>query len=356
MVVPPFLIWTAIIVAIALLTTPNNVLVSLSLRFIAEKNPIALLKNLLQTPSSGTPATAHRSTIVKSNYPTVSDNVFGNQKPVWKPAKSDDDYEDNYDDYSSGNEEQFDSESTTNAHSSFFEYLQKFLASVRFLAYNAWHDPKIFVQPEPTLVPPKDNESTTTAEEPERMKKMCEILMLSGIENSDCDSLVSPIEENVIKVVTSPWSEADEYGIQWKEVKEGKDKGCQYFLKASSVPLKMSASPNEDGSTKLSYYTKNTIGKYCPNGENDEEAIQFFKDLSEEIKPSKLSTFFNTRIIYDYTVFDMFEFHLLMDACLIALYRHFNQNNLGQPTNRSLAGFIFTAVYSQNQTDSDVDY
>jgi hypothetical protein len=40
----------------------------------------------------------------------------------------------------------------------------------------------------------------------------------------------------------------------------GDDQGCQYFLKADSIPLKMSTTPNEDGSTKLSYYTKNTIG------------------------------------------------------------------------------------------------
>ncbi|KAI8639837.1 hypothetical protein BD408DRAFT_434835 [Parasitella parasitica] len=339
MVCVPFFMWTAIIVVIALLATPNNVIVISSLRFLAENNPITLIKNLIQTSSFQVPTNSQRNTIVKSNYPTASDAVFGDQKPVWKPAESDDDYNN---DYSSGDDEQFDSGPTMDAHSfPYLEYLQTMLESVRFLAFNAWHDPRIFIQPEASLVP-KEDESATKTEESERLAKICEVLLLSGIEYSACDSLVIPIAENVMEIVTSPWTEADEHGIRWKEIKEGKDQGCLYFLKASAVPLKMSTSPNEDGSTKLSYYTKNTIGKYCPDGENDEEAKRFFEDLSDEVKPSKISTFLNTRLFYNYTVFDMLEFHLLMDACLIALYRHFNHNGLGQPTSRSLLGFIVT--------------
>lgn len=83
--------------------------------------------------------------------------------------------------------------------------------------------------------------------------------------------------------------------------------------------------------------------EYCPNGENDEEAKMFYSNLVEELRPSKVVTFLNTKLFYYFTVFDLSEFILLMDACLIAFHRNLKDNN-----NWSLFGFFiaYTICYS----------
>lgn len=83
--------------------------------------------------------------------------------------------------------------------------------------------------------------------------------------------------------------------------------------------------------------------EYCPNGENDEEAKLFYDSLVEDLRPSRIVTFLNTKLFYSFTMFDLSEFILLMDACLIALHR-----NLKNINNWSLSGFfiVYATCYS----------
>lgn len=57
--------------------------------------------------------------------------------------------------------------------------------------------------------------------ESESLLRICQVLMLSGIEYDACQSLEQPIAESQM-TSSLPWSEIDENGIRWKEVKEGK--------------------------------------------------------------------------------------------------------------------------------------
>ncbi|KAL7327304.1 hypothetical protein PS15p_205757 [Mucor circinelloides] len=267
-----------------------------SLKFISHSYPYLFARQLLGTfsPSS-----------LQTNPTTMPDPLFGEPISVWKPIEP---FEDD-------DEEFFFPDSTLDAR----------------------QEHQVFSQPKSGSE--QDSELMLDAEEKESesLLRICQVLMLSGIEYDACQSLEQPIAESQM-TSSLPWSEIDENGIRWKEVKEGEDQGCLYFIKAGSIPLKLSAIPNEDGSTKLSYYTKNTIGKYCPHDEDPAEVEKFYKSLVDEVKPSRLTVFLNTKVFGDFTMYDLLEFHLLLDAFLIALYKNLQAN--GPPTHRTLAGFF----------------
>ncbi|KAK4519136.1 uncharacterized protein ATC70_009368 [Mucor velutinosus] len=310
-----------------------------SLKYIAGSYPYTLVRNLFETqlPSpSQTYQQTNRKNVIKSNVPTKSDPVFGDQEPGWKPAKSSQGDDGNFyysDEYTDGMAAQ--------PFPFVLEYLLFLLYSLRILAINAWADSNNFHRPEATFEygTGKDDGLMVEAEDKksESLRRICEVLLLSGIEYGACQSLNQPIAVDQVTAF-SLWSKVDEYGIRWKEVRHGADKGCLYFIKADSIPLKMSAMPNEDGTTKLSYYTKNTIGKYCPENNNPEEVELFYKNLIDEIQPAKLTVFLNTKVYGEFTVYDFFEFQMLMDACLIALYKSLSQG--GPPTRQALIGFF----------------
>lgn len=107
----------------------------------------------------------------------------------------------------------------------FFEYLPFLIYSIRILALNAWKDANVFHPPEATLdyEPGQDVELNLDAEnkDSENLRRICEVLMLSNIEYAACQSLNQPILVDQ-DTTSTPWSEADEHGIRWKEVTNGK--------------------------------------------------------------------------------------------------------------------------------------
>lgn len=128
----------------------------------------------------------------------------------------------------------------------------------------------------------------------------------------------------------------------------------------------MSATPKEDGTTKLSYFTKNTIGsklirdnnrlrfvliicfvlEYCSENDDPVEVEAFYKSLIDEIRPSKLTVFLNTKVFGDFTVYDLFEYQMLLDACLIAIFQNISEG--GALSRKAIIGFVimYTFTYS----------
>ncbi|GAN05737.1 hypothetical protein MAM1_0100d05212 [Mucor ambiguus] len=333
-----------------------------SLKYITETYPYSLVKQLIGTQSSSSPNPYQQTgpkTIIKSNAPTTSDTVFRDQEPAWKPIESF--QSDNYDSFYYS-DEYAENSMGTHPIPFLFEYLPFLLYSIRILAINAWHDSDVFHQPEATFESGNEQGNTKSMfaaedKDSESLQRICEVLMLSGLEYDACQSLDQHIAVDQATIF-SPWTEADEMGIKWKEVRGGADKGCVYFIKADTIPLKLSATPNEDGTTKLSYYTKNTLGskliknneclrlllvtylvlEYCPEDDDPAEVERFYKKLIDEIQPDKLTVFLNTKVYGEFTVYDLFEFQMLMDACLIALYKSLSQG--GPPTRKTLIGFF----------------
>lgn len=226
MVLAPFFAFAAIMAIISLLITPDDSILTSPFRSIVGNPPISTLRKLIQISSSS--YNLKNTQQAKNNVAAIPNIILDAQESVWEPIAP---HEANTDDKSSFNSNQ-DTEPNMDTHSfPYLEYLQTILASIRFLAINAWHDPHIFIQPEPTLEPDlnlehkanSDPEMTTTRYD--TFSKICEVLILSGVDYPGCDILVTPITgtEKVVQLDTSPWSEVDEYGIKWKEVREGKN-------------------------------------------------------------------------------------------------------------------------------------
>lgn len=259
MVLLPVYLFTAIIAVISLILVPINLSTDSLLRFIAVASPIPIFHMLCSRIPPELPAGPNepyytqKSTYrridnnkihVKSNFPITTDTVLGNQEPAWKPITESSETTADKDDH----EEPYYSETFSDANLEtgsfpYLEYLQTMLASIRFLAINAWHDPRVFVQPKPSLVPDTENEHTNqlksdhnnkpeilvgsaeSLEESESLKRICEVLLLSGIEYDACNSLSNMVkeDESLAKIAATPWSDADDNSIRWKEVKQGKD-------------------------------------------------------------------------------------------------------------------------------------
>lgn len=85
--------------------------------------------------------------------------------------------------------------------------------------------------------------------------------------------------------------------------------------------------------------------EFCPDENKPGEAKEFYKTLISDVQPSKLTAFLNTKIIGEFTVYDIFEFQMLMDACLIAIYKSLAQHGL--PTRKTLVKlfFLYSFVY-----------
>lgn len=232
MVLAPFFAFAAIMAIISLLITPDDLILTSPFKSIAGNPPISILRQLIQiSPSSyGSRNTrqAKNKIVAKSNVATTSGIIFGAQKPVWEPITSDEAATDDRPSFDSNQDPEPNMDTLSFP---YFEYLKTMLASIRFLAINAWHDPHIFIQPEPTLEPDlnleheANNGSEMNATRSDTLAKICKVLMLSGVNYPGCDVLATPITdtEKVMQLATSPWSEIDEYGIKWKEVTEGKN-------------------------------------------------------------------------------------------------------------------------------------
>ncbi|KAG1066450.1 hypothetical protein G6F42_026661 [Rhizopus arrhizus] len=95
--------------------------------------------------------------------------------------------------------------------------------------------------------------------QPPIVTEICQVLASSGIHYQDC-SPTSPENEEQFKETASAWTVEDKNGIKWKQITEGKDQGCIFYLKADPTPLKMSAHPYKDGTADVRYYTKHTVG------------------------------------------------------------------------------------------------
>ncbi|KAL0142701.1 hypothetical protein V8B55DRAFT_1563177 [Mucor lusitanicus] len=140
--------------------------------------------------------------------------------------------------------------------------------------------------------------------------EICQVLASGGIRYPDCDP-VNPEKEELFKEATSTWTVQDKNGVKWKRATQGKDKGCLFYLAADPTPMKMSAAPNKDGTMDISYYTKHTVGKYCPTDDNDEEGIRQFYDSLLLDYSRKLSAFdflSNTKVLFNYTLKNVVEF------------------------------------------------
>lgn len=84
--------------------------------------------------------------------------------------------------------------------------------------------------------------------------------------------------------------------------------------------------------------------EFCPDENNPGEAEEFYKTLISEIQPSKLTIFLDTKVFGEFTVYDIFEFQMLMDACLIALYQSISQRS--PPTKKTLAAFFILYAFA----------
>ncbi|OAD05154.1 hypothetical protein MUCCIDRAFT_161855 [Mucor lusitanicus CBS 277.49] len=289
-----------------------------SIKYITGHYP-SLVRNLISTTPLKHYQQTNSKTVIASNAPTKSDTIFGNQQTAWKPVETSE--SDTYDDFYYSDEYDED-------------------------AIHGWHDSNSgFRQPETILKSGNEQGDEmlleTEKKDSQNLRSICEVLMHSGIDYHACHSLDRPVVVDQI-TSSSPWTEADEMGIRWKKVKNapfsGEDKGCTYFIKADSVPLKMSATPKEDGTTKLSYFTKNTIGKYCSENDDPVEVEAFYKSLIDEIRPSKLTVFLNTKVFGDFTVYDLFEYQMLLDACLIAIFQNISEG--GALSRKAIIGFV----------------
>lgn len=226
MVLAPFFAFAAIMAIISLLITPDDLILTSPFKSIAGNPPISILRQLIQISPSSYGSRNTRQ--VKNNVATTSGIIFGAQESVWEPITSDEAATDDRPSFDSNQ----DPEPNMNTLSfPYFEYLKTMLASIRFLAINAWHNPHIFIQPEPTLESDfnleheANNGPEMNTTRSDTVARICKVLMLSGVDYPGCDVLATPITdtEKVIQLVTSPWSEIDEYGIKWKEVREGKN-------------------------------------------------------------------------------------------------------------------------------------
>ncbi|KAL9552197.1 hypothetical protein PS6_004590 [Mucor atramentarius] len=162
--------------------------------------------------------------------------------------------------------------------------------------------------------------------QPPIVTEICQVLASSGIHYQDCNP-ASPDNEEQFKETTSAWTVEDKNGIKSKQITEGKDQGCIFYLKADPTPLKMSARPYKDGTTDVSYYTKHTVGKYCPKDANDEGTRLFYESLLEHHKPSGFDTFANTKVLFNLTFKNAAELMFLMDAFVLASKRVFSVEN-----------------------------
>jgi hypothetical protein len=231
MILTPFFVLAVTMAIISLLITPDDLILTSPFRSIAGNPPISTLRQLIQISSASSnlkkTRQAKNKITIESNTATISDTVLGAQDSIWKPITS---YEATTDD-----KPFFDSNQDTEPNMEtlsfpYLEYLQTMLASIRFLAINAWHNPHIFIQPEPNLKPniklkhEANNGPEMTTTKSATFAKICEVLMLSGVDYPGCDTLATPITdtEKVVRLATSPWSEVDEHGIKWREVREGK--------------------------------------------------------------------------------------------------------------------------------------
>ncbi|GAN03923.1 hypothetical protein MAM1_0051d03379 [Mucor ambiguus] len=168
--------------------------------------------------------------------------------------------------------------------------------------------------------------STETSEPQQHplVREICQVLASSGIHYPDCDP-ISAEKEEIFKRTTTTWALQDKNGVKWKRVAEGKDRGCIFYLKADPTPLKMSTTPNTDGTAEISYYTKFTVGKYCPTDGNDEEGIrQFYESLLEySRKPSAFDIISSTKVLFNYTLKNVVEFMFVVDAFVLAAKKVF---------------------------------
>ncbi|KAG2204168.1 hypothetical protein INT46_010279 [Mucor plumbeus] len=118
--------------------------------------------------------------------------------------------------------------------------------------------------------------------------KICQILASTGIHYSDCDHTALK-EQKMLEKSSAKWNNEHKNSIKWKQINE--DKGCTFYLKADRTSLKIATKPQGDGTIDISYYTKHTLGKYCPKHENEKEASLFYDSLLEDQKPSEISLF-----------------------------------------------------------------
>ncbi|KAK4519978.1 uncharacterized protein ATC70_010222 [Mucor velutinosus] len=160
------------------------------------------------------------------------------------------------------------------------------------------------------------------------VSEICQVLASGGIHYPDCNS-VSADREEMLKETVSTWTVEDKNGVKWRRVSEGKDEGCVFYLQADPTPLKMSATSNKDGTTDISYYTRHTVGKYCPKDENDKEGVRQFYDslLGYSCKPSTFDIFVNTKVLFNYTLKNVVEFMFLVDAFVLAAKKVFSVYN-----------------------------
>lgn len=318
---------------------PQYEIVYSSLKYITGSYPYALVRTITGTEPAH-PFKPYRQTspktVIKSNVPITTDSTFDEQKSSWKPVETyrgDDD--DSY--YS----DEYTEDSMNPFLFQFFKYLMFLLSSIRHLALNALQESHVFARPEAILKHGMEQVGEFTpggrSNKSESLRRICEVLQLSGIDYKACESLEQPITVARSASLT-PWTEEDQYGIRWKEVSE--DKGCFYFIKADSIPLKINAMPNKDGTTSLSYYTKNTIGEYCPKSDNPAEIEKFYQEFFEGLMPTALTVFLNTKLFMGFTVYDLFEFQLLINACLIALYKTMQTYGGGRLSIRGTIGFL----------------
>ncbi|KAL9555125.1 hypothetical protein MBANPS3_002490 [Mucor bainieri] len=315
-----------------------------TLKFLTESYPYSLVRHLTGTQPTPHPKPSRQTRpkpIIRSTSPKASDTFHGGQQPAWKPVEpSQDDGDDDF--YYS--DEDYKESMRNKRTPSLRKYLQLLLSSIRYIAINARLN-NGFPKPKATLnteTKQGNGESSFGAEnDSDDFKRICEVLMLSGLSYSDCDALNEPITLDEA-TLSSPWTNQDERGVRWKEVTDGKDKGCRYFIKDENIPLKVSATPNPDGTTHVTYFTKNTIGKFCAE-DGDEKAFKEFSDsLDDEMKPSKLTAFLTYKLFKEFTIYDLFEFQFVFDACIFAI--HNNLNDREPLSAKSLFGFFM--IYS----------
>lgn len=226
MVLAPFIIVAAMATIFSFLLAPFYDEVYPSLKYITGSYPYTFARHLIgtQPASSSKPYRQTKSkTVIKSNAPTMSGKVFDDQEPAWKPVETsqgDDDDEDEF----WFPEQETDASMGIQLFLFIFEYLLFMLYSIRFLALDAWQDSNVFHRPNAALNYEPEKvvglNSNAQGKNSESLRRICEVLMLSGIEYSACKSLEQPlvVDQNT---TSTPWSEVDQHGIRWKEVKDG---------------------------------------------------------------------------------------------------------------------------------------